>query len=78
MSLPTPNYVTTEDLHFPNSKVKFLPSGSFVRPIDIKYLPVHCLDHRLTGYVFFPNYQVMAYCSAGIVPIDKKSIRKAD
>lgn len=53
--------------------VKMLPANSFVRPIDIKYVPQHCLD-RFPG--FDSKYQVFVYCRYGIVPIPKNQIRE--
>jgi hypothetical protein len=75
--LPTPNFITTEDYRFMKSKwtEQILPAGSFVRPIELCWLPKHILD--ADGHKWFNSEtEVYAYCSWGIIAIPKKIMRK--
>lgn len=78
LKMGTPDYVLTEQVSFQINKAQdpfILPQGSFVRPINDRYIPAHIkndpvyrsLDKKL--YVFcFTRY--------GLIPIEKKLVRK--
>jgi hypothetical protein len=77
MSIPTPNYVLTEELSMADGRGghKVLPSGSFIRPIDKKYLPKHVLeDDKFKGYNI-DSYE-FCYSSAGIILVHKSQLRQ--
>lgn len=75
MSIKTPNYVLVSELivsiDFRSSKV--LPEGSFVRPIDPRWIPKHIAE-------MYPGFdkvnQVFAYTHYGIVVIPKTLMRQ--
>ncbi len=50
-------------------------AGTFVRPIDLKYVPKHITDDERWKY-FDKNTDVFCYYSGGIVPIPKALIRE--
>lgn len=77
MSISTPNYVLTEDLtlYTTSQKSTVLPVGSFVRPIELCYVPKHVLDSTM-GRTFSKLTQVFCYTYFGIVPINWNLIRK--
>jgi hypothetical protein len=75
-SLPTPNYVLMED-----TKVILaidsvvLPAGSFVRPINIYYLPAH-IKANVRLYPVDLNKFVFCYTHYGITAVPISRIRK--
>lgn len=77
MSLPTPNYVTIEEhrLYFGIQSDKTMPAGSFVRPIDDRYLPEHIKQAREYQW-YDPEREVFVYSHYGIVCIPKAKIRR--
>lgn len=74
MSLPTPNYVLTEEVTVGdgNSRVVLAP-GTFVRPINSSYVPAHIKN---SIFWFDPNRDEYCYTPKGILIIPKSSIRK--
>lgn len=75
-SLPTPNYVLMEDVYVILSvESKKLDVGSFVRPINIYYLPQHIKDNPRLYPI---NLKTHTYCFTfyGIVAIPLDKIRK--
>lgn len=54
-----------------NSKV--LEAGSYVRPIDLQYVPDHVTDR---WKYFSESSEVFAYTKFGIIPILKSSIEE--
>lgn len=53
---------------------KTLPTGSFVRPIELKYVPQHVLEkYDATD----TKYHVFAYTHYGIIPIPRTQIDEA-
>lgn len=77
MGIKTPDYVLTEDevISFGIWDEKTIPAGSFVRPIEIVYLPQHVKD-RLEHRFFDARYNVYCYTKLGIVMITKIKLRK--
>ena len=82
MSLPTPNYVTIEDIEYPkkgSSGIMFngwdiLRAGTFARPIDKSYVPKHVLEDERWNY-FKEEVHYYCYTSAGFVVIRKDKLR---
>lgn len=73
--LPTPNYVLMEDVKIHGSgDPQTLPAGTFIRPIDIRWVPKHIKDDNLW---FNEKKQVYCYTSLGIIPISLDVIRRA-
>lgn len=77
---PTPNYVLTESYSYSagssNHDSKTLAAGSFVRPIDPRYVPKHVLDNP--KYVWFnKNTEVFVYCKYGIIVVPLNIIRES-
>lgn len=76
-SLPTPNFIITEDHTYGEDssrwsmESKILPKDSFVRPIDILYVPKH-VKEKWVGV----NLKTHVYCytRAGIMPIPRNII----
>lgn len=79
-SLPTPNYLTTEECSFVlNDNIwekKILPAGTFVRPIDVRWLPNHIKESSSFRWMNDAT-EVFVYCKFGIILIPIKIVRKA-
>ena len=77
MAIKTPNYALTEAHYIPMGSLdaKTLPAGSFVRPIETRYVPAHVLESKL-GKTFDEKLEIMCYTRFGIVPIPKNIIRE--
>ena len=76
-SMPTPNYVLTDVVYVNqgSSDSKHLPIGSFVRPIDSRYVPEHILEDP--RYRFFDKTNdIFCYTKYGIVSIPKAYLRQ--
>lgn len=76
-SVPTPNYVLTEDftVYAKFSSNTILPAGTFVRPIEVTWLPKHILE--LSEHLWFnPQKEIYVYTSAGIIIVPKDIVRK--
>lgn len=52
---------------------KVLPVGSFIRPLQLTYVPQHIID-KFPG--FDKERQVFAYTKYGIVPVPKSIVRE--
>lgn len=80
MSLPTPNFVLDQDYETQvKGASKTLPAGSFVRPIDIYYVPKHIIEQdEEQPYVFRFRADSDLWCFThyGILKIPKKLVRK--
>ena len=79
-SLPTPNFQLTEDVHIPgsgtwSSKDLILPKESFVRPLDIHYVPKHVTEDTRNRW-FDPEKEVYCYTKLGIHAIRKIYIKQ--
>lgn len=73
-----PDYVITEDYSFTfdRTDTKTLPAGSFVKPIELVYVPKHVVEQdRWRG--FNKAKDVFCYTRLGIVSIPRKIIREA-
>lgn len=71
----TPNYRLNSDLVVQQGyhSNKVLPSGSYVRPLELHYVPQHVLDK----YLGFDNKQhVFCYTHFGIIPIARYLLRE--
>lgn len=77
MSIPTPNYVLMEEynINIDTHDIKTLPQGTFVRPIEYRYVPKHVLDHPLWKW-FNAEREVFVYCRLGIIAVPKKLLRQ--
>lgn len=73
----SPNYVLSSDCHFSsgNFDSKVLYAGTFVRPIELKYVPQHVLDNPLWKG-FNKDKEVFVYTRYGIIPVPKSSVRE--
>lgn len=69
----TPNYRLKEEVVISIDKYdsRVLPSGSFVRPIDLRYVPEHVIE-RNKG--FNKDYHVFVYCRWGVFPVPKSAL----
>lgn len=74
----TPDYVIDGDVTVRNgiADAKTLPAGSFVRPLQLCYVPKHITENPNHAY-FNTEKQVFCYTSIGIIPIDRDCIREA-
>jgi hypothetical protein len=71
--MKVPTYMTNEPVTFGLTwrDEKKLPSGTFVKPISLKYVPQH-VKEKWTNYD--SKTQEFCYTSAGIIPIPRKAI----
>lgn len=78
MATSTPDYVLTEDhnVTYNSTEGKILLAGSFVRPIEIQYVPKHITDSAF-GRWFNKNTEIYCYTRYGIVPIPRNILRIA-
>lgn len=76
-SIPTPNYVLTVAHTIQNGPYDSftLPQGSFVRPIDPRYIPQHVLDNPKYKY-FNKEYELFVYTKHGIIVVPKSIVRQ--
>lgn len=79
MSERTPNYVTNEEIYIRNgnSDAKTIPVGSFVRPIEWQYIPVHIKEDKRWAS-FNKETDIFVFTRYGIVPVARKSIRETN
>lgn len=77
MSVKTPNYILSEDVSIDRSIYddKTLKAGTFVRPIEVQYVPKHVLENPRYAFVD-QEKEVFCYTRYGIVPIPRKYIRE--
>lgn len=75
----SPNYRLKEDYHLSTGKwgsdTKTIPAGSYVRPIDLCYVPNHVLEDTRWQGLDLKNHVFCYVKLLGIVPIDKSVIR---
>lgn len=71
----TPNYVLITGVSVNTGRygTKVLPSGSFVRPVEVKYVPKHVLEKYDN---FNASYYVFIYTSYGFIVTEKSNIRE--
>lgn len=74
--MKTPDFVTMEDHKFSTGiwDEKTLAKESFVRPIELTYVPKHVLE-QATHKWFDKETHIYVYCRYGILYIPKKIIR---
>lgn len=75
--MSTPDYVVDENVVFTNfnGDTLTLPAGSFVKPIDFYYIPAH-IKITFDWRVFNKDTHIFCYTRFGIIPIEKKKIRR--
>lgn len=73
-----PNYQITEShtCHSGPTDTITLPEGSFVRPIELHYVPKHVIEDPQNRY-FNKTTEIFCYCHYGILPIPRRIIREA-
>ncbi len=76
MTVRTPNYRLLEAHTVSNGPhdQRLLPAGSYVRPIELRYVPKHVIDDSRWTW-FDGDIEVFCYCSLGIIPIPKKILK---
>lgn len=61
-------------LHISVWDVKIIPAGTFVKPIELRYLPKHVVDDpRWNEYDV--EISVFCYTSYGIIPLPRSLLR---
>lgn len=72
----TPNYQLSEDYtYFVGAMdTRTLPQGTFVRPIELTYVPKHITEGNK---IFSKDTEVYCYTRYGILAIPRKIIREA-
>lgn len=75
--IKTPDYVLQSDFHMRsgNGDPIVLLAGSFVRPLDLRWVPPHIKDDERNRY-FNKDTQIYCYTSFGIIPIYLADIRQ--
>lgn len=73
----TPDYVLTEDVYYKANTYdeKQIPAGSFVRPIELSYVPKHIIEDTRWRW-FNKDLEVFCYTHYGILPIAKDKMRQ--
>jgi hypothetical protein len=76
--LATPDYVLEEDYsHWINGRDQvLLKAGTFVRPIEFKYLPAEIRKEVGNEFVASMGTILFCYTSVGIISIPKSIVRK--
>lgn len=73
--MSTPDYVLIQDYtvnpYVPDSTL--VPAGTFLRPLDLYYVPKHIRD---ASRGFNKDKEVYCYCSYGILPFPKGLLRR--
>lgn len=74
----TPNYVLSEAHVYSTGPMdtRTLPAGTFVRPIELTYVPKHVTEDPQNRW-FDKEKDVYCYCHYGILAIPRKIIREA-
>ena len=75
--MKTPDYVLSEDFKKldANWEAKIIPAGTFVRPIDERYVPDHVKKDRL-NMLMRTEHDVYCYTPMGIILIPFAIIRR--
>lgn len=73
----TPNYMTTEDIRLvADWQDEFIiPAGTFVKPVDLVYVPKHVVDSKYNMH-YNKDEDQFCYSSYGMHIIPNKFIRK--
>lgn len=78
MSIKTANYILTRDVTCFNGYLldpKVVPQGSFVKPVDVYYVPHHIIElpeNRLADF----STNVFCYTRIGFVLIPREYLRE--
>lgn len=74
--MATPDYVLVSEHRYKSGSAEaaILPEGTFVRPIDLKYVPKHVVEADLWRY-FNSDKEVFCYTRLGIIAIPKELLR---
>lgn len=74
--MATPDFVLTEDysMYVGPQDNKVLKAGSFVRPIEKRYLPKHITEDPSNMYIF--DDRVYCYTYYGIILIPRNLLRQ--
>ncbi len=78
MSVRTPNYALTEEHSvFRKNRTDpiVLPAGSFVRPLELCYVPKHVLEDPQWRY-FDKEIEVFVFTKFGIVAVPKRLVKE--
>lgn len=75
--MKTPDYVLTEDVVHSSGPydTKTLPTGAFVRPIELCYVPKHITEHN-DNRMFKAEFQAYCYTRFGIIAISWSKMRR--
>lgn len=73
-----PNYIITEEHTYSLgvSDYRTLPAGTFVRPLELHYVPKHIIEDK-AHLDFNKVTQIYCYCRFGIVAIPRKIIKES-
>ncbi len=73
----TPDYKLNEDFSFgPMNDQRTLPAGSFVRPVEDRYVPKHLLDDKTQAHN--PKLDWWCYSRYGFLSIPRNKIFRCD
>lgn len=74
--MKTQDFCLSEDctIYVPIGDNIIIPAGTFVNPIDMRWVPKHVIDDTRWRW-FNKDKHVYVYCYLGIVPVDKDKIR---
>ena len=77
MTVKTANYMLMETvtIHYGPNDHKEIPAGSFVTPVETKYVPKHVID-RFPSWSFNKNTDVYIYTKFGFTYCNRKYLRK--
>lgn len=73
-SVKTENWITIENVEIGSwSDPKILPAGSYVKPIEKRYVPKWCLESPQASF-FVEELDIFCHTQFGIFSIPRKSI----
>ncbi len=74
----TPNYIISEahSYHVGSTDTRTLEAGTFVRPIELPYVPKHVTENP-QNRCFNKETDIYCYCRFGIIPIPRKIVRES-
>lgn len=77
--MSTPNYVLTEEhtvaWGYSSTDSKTLEAGSWIRPIELTYVPIHVKEDRKWSGTNKETH-VFCYTRWGIMPIPREKVRQ--
>lgn len=77
--MATPNYAMHTEYSLPNypgDDPIVLIKGSFVRPMELSYVPKHVKENPRWVRIFNPTMDVFAYTYYGILPIPRNKFHQ--